>query len=119
MSDDIFLSALGRITGGDFQLTDLIDVAGRLRELGQVSPAEQLYRVWIRFNPEHPHLYAAWFNLSTLPGLAPAAAMESLNQTLALKPDFWPGHINLGGVFERAGDLDRAVAQWQQVTDGL
>ena len=119
MSDELFLSALARITAGDFELTDLIDAAGRLRDAGQLSSAEQLYKVWIRFNAGHPHLYAAWFNLSTLPGLAPAAAIAALGETLAQKPDFWPAHINLGGFHERAGDFDRAIAQWQSVTDGL
>jgi predicted O-linked N-acetylglucosamine transferase (SPINDLY family) len=119
MSDAIFLASVARITAGDFALTDLIEAAGQLRDASQISSAEQLYKVWIKFNAAHPHLYAAWFNLSTVPGLAPATAIEALSHCLALKPDFWPGHINLGGCYERAGELDRAVGQWQTVLQGL
>jgi predicted O-linked N-acetylglucosamine transferase (SPINDLY family) len=118
MFDDLLLTSLARITAGDFALPDLIGAASELRLAGKDSAAEQLYRVWIKYNPESPLLYAAWFNLSTT-GLAPAAQAEALQAAIAAKPDFWPAHINLGGIYERAGDNARAVTQWQHITEGL
>ncbi|MFI4936629.1 MAG: N-acetylglucosamine transferase [Caulobacterales bacterium] len=121
MTDNIVLATLQRITAGELTLAELINVADGLRDAGTPTSAEQVYRVWIKFNPDHPQLYAAYYNCSTLP-LPPdrqPAVKEALEQALALKPDFWPGYINLGGVLERAGELDEAVAQWKAVVDRL
>src|SRR6185295_16245241 len=40
------------------------------------------------------------------------AAAESLKASLALNADFIPGYINLGGILERSGAVDRALELW-------
>ncbi len=121
MAQDLFLSALEEITAGRASLTTLIEAATGLTRAGEVKAAEQLYRVWIGFNPDHPQLYAALFNCSSLQtALGEAeASIASLKAALAQNPDFHPAHINLGGLIERQGDADGALAQWREVSDRL
>jgi predicted O-linked N-acetylglucosamine transferase (SPINDLY family) len=121
MSDTPLLTALQKITAGTLDLGELVGLANGLCGQGDVLGAEQLYRVWISFNPDHPQLYAAYYNCSTLP-LGPErapAAVEALEKVVALSPDFIPAYINLGGLYERAGDSDRAINLWKTAVDRL
>jgi len=117
MAEDGFLSAIQRITAGGCGLPDLISAATEFVAARQPALAQQLYKVWIGFNPDHPQLYAAHFNcaglMSDMGDLA--AAQVELEAALALKADFLPGLINLGGVLERQGDLEGAIARWRGV----
>ncbi|HEY3798767.1 MAG TPA: N-acetylglucosamine transferase [Caulobacteraceae bacterium] len=119
MPDNIFLTTLARITAGDLDLAELIDATAQLRDANATALAQQLYAVWSKFNADSPHTYAAYFNLSTLPGIEPTAAIKALEAAIVAKPDFWPAYINLGGFHERAGRLDLGVAQWMKVVEGL
>lgn len=116
MTEGAFLIILQKITSGEVALPELIGEAAALASAGQARLAQQLYRVWIRFNPEHPQIYVAHFNCSGLEtqlGDLEAAA-QSLRAALEVNPEFLPGHINLGGVLERTGDIHGAVAQWRE-----
>lgn len=117
MSESSFLSALEKLTAGDFSLGDLITVAGELAAAGDVARAQQLYTIWIRFNPEHPQLCVAHFNLSSLYTQTSdlKAAALALDASIKLNPDFMPAYINLGGVLEKLGSADQAIEQWQAV----
>jgi predicted O-linked N-acetylglucosamine transferase (SPINDLY family) len=121
MPDTVLLTALQKITAGTLDLGGLVNTANELVALGRPSSAEQLYRVWISFNPEHAQLFVAYFNCSTLP-LGPERAEASklaLEKALELNPEFLPAYINLGGALERSGDMDRAIEQWRAVVDRL
>lgn len=114
MSQSTFLAAIQKITAGGLTLEELLVTAGGL------SPDEgrQLYQVWISFNKEHPLLFIAHFNCSTLQQILgdEQGGEESLRAALALKPDFAPACINLGSSLERRGLGKEAVEQWR---DGL
>ena len=121
MAQEIFVAALQEVTAGRASLTDLIGAATRLIAAGEGALAEQLYRVWIGFNPEHPQLFAALFNcagLQTQMGEL-EAARQALTRALELNPDFHPAAINLGGVLERLHQVDPAMEQWKGVVDRL
>ncbi|MDB5455970.1 MAG: N-acetylglucosamine transferase [Caulobacter sp.] len=121
MSEDAFLSAIQKITTGALSLGDVITAAGELAQTGQTGLATQLYTVWIQFNPGHPQLFVAYFNISglhTALGDLPTAT-AALERVIALNPDFLPAQINLGGLVERAGDPVRALAQWTAVLDRM
>ena len=111
MAENTFLTALQRATSGNLTIGELIDAATGL----SATLARQLYKIWINFNREHPQLYVAYFNCSALDSEAgdQAAAMESLNNAIAINPDFMPAYINLGGLLERSGGADRAVELWR------
>lgn len=114
MSQTIFLSAIQKITAGGLPLEELLVTANGL----SVDEARQLYQVWISFNKEHPLLFIAHFNCSTLLQQLgdEQGGEEQLRAALALKPDFSPACINLGSSLERRGMAKEAVEQWR---DGL
>jgi predicted O-linked N-acetylglucosamine transferase (SPINDLY family) len=115
MTEGAFLIILQKVTSGEVALPELIGEAAALAASGQARLAQQLYRVWIKFNPDHPQIYVAHFNCSGLDtqlGDLEAAA-ASLRAALVANPEFMPAHINLGGVLERMGDIHAAVAQWK------
>jgi predicted O-linked N-acetylglucosamine transferase (SPINDLY family) len=115
MTENIFLSALQKVTSGTLAITELINIASTLSGAGHITFARELYKIWTNFNREHPQLYVAYFNRSALDNQAgdPAAATEALNQAIALNADFIPAYINLGGHLERSGAPDRAVELWR------
>jgi predicted O-linked N-acetylglucosamine transferase (SPINDLY family) len=119
MTEETFLSALQGITAGALTLGDVITAAGHCTEAGKPKLAEQLYKVWIRFNPDDPLIYVAQFNMSGL--LTQAGDLEgsraALSAAIAASPDFAPAYINLGGILERLGDADGAVEQWMAVVN--
>jgi len=115
MSENVFLAALQKITGGALALNELIAAAQALTSAGQAEQAKQLYQVWIAMNGEHPLIFIAHFNCSTLQAqLGDAAGAEaSLLAALKANPDFSPAHINLGSAMERRGAAKDAVEQWK------
>ena len=114
MSQTTFVAAIQKITAGGMTLEEVLAAAGGLTP----DEGRQLYQVWISFNKEHPLLFIALFNLSTLQQLLgdEQGGEESLRAALALKPDFAPACINLGSSLERRGLAKEAVEQWR---DGL
>jgi predicted O-linked N-acetylglucosamine transferase (SPINDLY family) len=118
MSDQAFHTALKQITAGDLSLSNLISAATALVEAGEGELAQQLYKVWVGFNPENPQLYVAYFNCGCLQSQMGdiAGATTSLEHAIASNPDFLPAYINLGGFLERSQEVDRAIALW---TEGI
>ena len=121
MSEAVFISAVQRITAGQLDLGGVITVATELLQTGHSTLAQQVYRVWIQFNADHPQVYVAQFNRAGLhlDGGDIEGARDALSQALAVNPEFLPAYINLGGVLERSGDLDGAVDQWRTVINKL
>ncbi len=114
MSQSTFLAAIQKITAGGLPIEELLVTAGGLAP----DEARQLYQVWISFNKEHPLLFIAHFNCSTLlQQLGDEQGGEAeLKAALTMKPDFAPACINLGSSYERRGMAKEAVEQWR---DGL
>ena len=117
--DDTFARALQAIISGNLNVVDLVGAASRLSESGQPTLARQLYKAWIKFNPDHPQLYVAHFNCSALDTAAEdnEAAIDALNRAIAQNPDFAPAYINLGRLMEQAGSPDRAIELWRTVAN--
>lgn len=115
MSENAFLAALQKITSGALAINELIAAAQQVTQAGRPDLARQLYQVWIAMNGEHPLIFIAHFNCSTLQAqLAdPAGAEASLHAALKANPDFSPAHINLGSALERRGAAKDAVEQWK------
>lgn len=81
--------------------------------------AASLYKNWIALNDLHPGVHAIMFNyavtLADAGDLAGAAFV--LRAVIARVPGFAPAYINLGGVLERLGQRDRAVAIWSELAN--
>ena len=96
---------------------ELIGSAEDLRSAGQLDVICELYKTWIAHHGDDPSLHAIWFNyaVSLTDAQDLAGAVNALRQAILLKPDFCPPHINLGGLLERMGRPDGAVAAWSRL----
>jgi predicted O-linked N-acetylglucosamine transferase (SPINDLY family) len=117
VNQDHFVATLQRVTTREVGLPELITAATALSEGGQVTLAQQLYRVWLNFNGDHPQRFVVLFNCAVLSSEVGdlAAAREELTAAIAAHPDFVPAYINLGGVLERLGSPAAAMEQWNAV----
>jgi predicted O-linked N-acetylglucosamine transferase (SPINDLY family) len=117
MPQTTFLAAIQKITAGGMTLEEGLGAAGGL----PADEGRQLYQVWISFNKDHPLLFIALFNCSTLQQQLgdEQGGEESLKAALALKPDFAPACINLGSSLERRGLAKEAVEQWRSGLDTM
>lgn len=106
--------AIERSRAQVLDIGDLLGFVEKLKTAGGIQQVVELYKAWIAFNPDHPLLYAAYYNYGM--ALADAsdmpAAVNALRASIRLKPDFYPPYINLGNILERLGKRDRAVLEW-------
>jgi predicted O-linked N-acetylglucosamine transferase (SPINDLY family) len=122
MADNAFyLSTVKRLTERNISAMELIEATETLNASGQRDLSAELYKQWIGLNPSDPLLHAIQFNYAVLETARGdlAAAKNALERALALKPDFYPAYINLGGTLERMGAADQAVAQWTTLVNML
>lgn len=115
MADVDTLEMLSKLTAEGCPLGDVITLAGELAAQGQPALADQAYKIWVKFNAEHPQRSVALFNRSVLQAALGdnAGAAASLEQAIAVNPDFMPAYVNLGGLQERAGLNELAIATWE------
>ena len=100
----------------ELTLTDVVNRAQRLQQAGDDAAAVAQYQGWIADGP--PALrHVACFNLGTLLGAAhrDAEAEAAYRRAVELQPDFAHARLNLGHLFERAGQPESALAQWREV----
>jgi len=117
----LFASSVRKLAERNLTLVELIQAAEGLKASGEVGLSAELYKRWIAVNQGNPLLYAVDFNYSVLLSASGdlAGAKDALERALALKPDFYAAHINLGGTYEKLGAADKAVAQWTTVVNQL
>ena len=112
-ADRLLAAALAQATARQLPVTGLIDYATQLAAVSG-DMAATLYKTWIAFNADHPGLHAIYFNYAVC--LADSddisGAVNALRETIRLKPDFGPPHINLGSLLERSGQPGQAVETW-------
>ncbi len=113
--------ALDQAVTRQLSVGDLFAAAQALKQQGRPRAAQALYAAWIQHNADHPLSYAVLFNhaVTLSDGGEPDAARALLERAVALNPDFMPGHINLGRVYEALGAPDRAVQQWSDALGRL
>lgn len=119
MPDLDFTALLQRIASRSLSIADLVNAAEAFSAEGQSDRALLIYKVWIEFNPENPHLYAVYFNYAVLLDKAgdAKAAEEAFRATIVANPDFMPAYINLGGLLERKGEPQEGIALWRTGID--
>ena len=94
---------------------------GELLQSAAENPAQAaaLYKQWIALNDGHPGLPAIVFNYAVT--LADAGDLSgaafALRAVIARNPGFAQAYINLGGVMERLGMRDQAVAVWSDLAN--
>jgi predicted O-linked N-acetylglucosamine transferase (SPINDLY family) len=121
VSADMFAQAIKRAAAQELSITELIECAEKLKALGQLQRAADLYKTWVAYNPDHPLIYAMYFNYGTSLSDSgdKAGAINALRECIKLKPDFYRSHINLGRILEDQGHTGRAVTQWLSLVESL
>lgn len=121
VSADMFADALKRASNEQLTITELIECAEKLKALGQSQRSAEVYKAWVAYNPDHPLLYAMYFNfgMSLSESGDHAGAINALRESIRLKPDFYRSYINLGRILEDQGHAGRAVNQWLSLTSSL
>jgi len=114
--DDHSIEAIRQI-----DLPGLFDRATQLQGLGQRAAAIDLYREWVAHNADHPLLFAALFNYGVAlnDGRDLDGAIAAFEQSIQLRADFSPPHINLGRAYEDSGQVGKAVTQWMALAANL
>ncbi|WP_232628396.1 O-linked N-acetylglucosamine transferase, SPINDLY family protein [Methylobacterium sp. Leaf118] len=118
---DLDAESLARIRAGQLDLAGLVHATETLKNQGRSESTIELYKTWIALNPDHPLVYAAYFNygmvLSDRGDIA--GAVNLLRESARIKPDFYAAQINLGSALERLGQVGAAVAAWNGVASAL
>lgn len=102
-------------------IVELFRLAESLEKGGNGLGAVELYKKWVAFNPNNPHLHAAMFNYAVVmarQGDQPGA-INVLRDCIRMKPDFLPPYINLGRLLEDCGQAGDAVTQWLDLAKRL
>jgi predicted O-linked N-acetylglucosamine transferase (SPINDLY family) len=119
MTESTYLAAMQKLAAGALPIGELIDAAAQLSRGRHLRLSHQLYKNWIDAHPEHPLRHVLLFNRAALESELGDldTARASLTSAVELNADFVPAYINLGRLFERAGDPDRAVDLWRQAVN--
>lgn len=105
---------------GTLEFAQLIDCAAQM-EARKLSPlAAVLYQTWLNRNPS-PYAYAGYFNLGvTLANVDDFPGAEAAyRRSIELHPLFAQPRLNLGTLFERMKQLDKAIDEWRWVADNI
>ena len=106
--------AFAMASQGTLPIIELFTVAAKLSEAGQGEQTAALYHVWLK-HTKTPVAYAAWFNLAVtlLQANDETGAEQAYRKSIALKPDFIEGYLNLGSLQERMRLPDQALDTWR------
>jgi predicted O-linked N-acetylglucosamine transferase (SPINDLY family) len=102
---------------GALPIAELFAITQQLTQAGQAAQSIALFRQWLE-HTQSPVAYAVLFNLAvTLSNEKDDAGAEAAyRRALELKPTFLEGHLNLGTLLERKGEVVEALSLWNQVT---
>ena len=105
---------------GKLDFSQLVDCASQL-EAKKLGPlAAVLYQTWLKRN-QSPYIHAAYFNFGTILTNEGdlTGAEEAYREAIKLSPAFLQPRLNLGLLLERAGQVDKAIAEWRWVEQNI
>jgi predicted O-linked N-acetylglucosamine transferase (SPINDLY family) len=111
-----FASAVSRAWNGVLEFPELIGYAGELEAANNSPLAAVLYQTWLTRN-ESPYAYAVNFNLGvTLSNAGDLNGAEAAyRRSIQMHPGFVQPRLNLGTLFERMGQIEKALEEWRWV----
>jgi len=105
-----------RAWNGDLDLLQLVNCADQLETIKLRPLAAVLYQTWLKRN-QSPSAAIVYFNLGVIltneDDLAEAEA--AYQQAIKLSPTFLQPRLNLGSLYERMGQIDKAIAEWRLI----
>lgn len=118
--EENFVDILMRAWNGQLEFSQVIDCAAQMdgRKLNPLSAV--LYQTWLS-RTSSPYAYAVYFNLGvTLSNLNDFPNAESAyRKSIELHPTFAQSRLNLGSLFERMGQMDKALTEWRWVAENI
>jgi predicted O-linked N-acetylglucosamine transferase (SPINDLY family) len=117
---DNYVDVLVLAWQGTLEFAQLIDCASQMEAKQMRSLSAILYQTWLSRNTS-PYAYAAYFNLGvTLSNEDDFAGAEAAyRKSIELHIQFAQPRLNLGGLFERMGQTDKALEEWRWVADNV
>ncbi|MBF0296089.1 MAG: hypothetical protein HQL96_12940 [Magnetococcales bacterium] len=111
-----YAAGLLNATQGTMTLPELFALTQAMREAGETHLAVGLYRAWIRHQPEHESLYAAWYNLGAclVELRLHEAASEAFRESITRHDGLPQAHLGLGLVLKELGRIEEAQASLRQ-----
>lgn len=105
---------------GKLDFSQMLEVAAEFEAAGQAPLGIVLYQTWLKRTPS-PYAHIAQFNLGAMLSNANdlTGAEEAYRQAMVLAPAFSHPRLNLGLLYERKGEVDRAIAEWKWVADNI
>lgn len=105
---------------GKLEFAQMIDCASQMDARGLSPLSAVLYQTWLNRTPS-PYAYAGYFNLGvTLSNLDDFAGAEAAyRRAIELYPLFAQPRLNLGSLYERMQQIDRALTEWRWVVEHI
>ena len=121
MSSEYFSNLISKAVSQQLGIMELLGAAETLKDSMGNEMVAQLYRVWLEHNAENPVCYAIYFNYGiTLTALNDVdGGIAAYTKSIELNPSFFSSQINLGSLYERRGQLDKAATEWLTVVNKL
>jgi predicted O-linked N-acetylglucosamine transferase (SPINDLY family) len=118
--EEKFVDIIMRAWRGDLEFAQLIDCANQLESRKLAPLSAILYQTWLG-RTSSPYAYAAYFNLGvTLSNLDDFPNAEAAyRRSIELHPTFAQPRLNLGSLFERMGQIDKALTEWRWVAENI
>jgi len=94
----------------------LVGVADKLETSNLRPLAAVLYHTWLQRN-QSPSAFLIHFNLGVILSNENdlTGAEAAYHQAIKLSPTFLQPRLNLGSLYERAGEIDKAIAEWRLI----
>jgi predicted O-linked N-acetylglucosamine transferase (SPINDLY family) len=115
-----FASVVLHAWQGKLEFSQLIDCASQLEEKKLSPLTAVLYQTWLNRN-QSPYAHAVYFNLGVTLGNEGdlTGAEAAYLQAIKLAPTFLQPRLNLGSLFERMGQIDKAITEWSWVEQNI
>lgn len=116
--EERFGLAVTQAWNGTLEFAQLLEMAAQLEAASQPHLAAVLYQTWLARNPS-AFAYAGYFNAALALAAAGdlAAAEGCYRRAIEIHPAFVQPRLNLGMLYERQGQPERALEEWRWVAD--
>lgn len=118
--EENYASMVLRAWQGGLEFNELIDYASRLERCKFGVLASVLYQTWLKRN-QSPYAHAVYFNLGAV--LANegdlSGAEDAYRQAVSIASAFVQPRLNLGLIYERNGQIEKALAEWHWIDDNV
>ena len=114
--EHLFGQAVSQAWHGQLDFAALLNTASALESAAAPHLTAVLYQTWLQRNPS-PYAYAVYFNMALSLAAANdlAGAEAAYRKAIDSHPGFLQPRLNLGMLYERQGQISRALDEWRWV----